>query len=149
MSRKRCKRKLVLPLPPRGLRQKLARDQLLDLGLVHAVNLDAIARGEADEAMLWDWAGGVLTWSKVAELLQLGVDEMSEQLELATRLVERYGRTGRVAFSGPDYQLAKVGLDVMDLLAEHVDRHTASVAAEWSEARVNEMAQSCAGRVAA
>lgn len=133
-------------MPPRGLRPKLAKDQVLDLGLVHAVNLDAIAKGQADEAMLWDWVGGVLTWSKVAELLQIGVDEMNEQLGLATRLVERYGRTGRVAFDGPDYQLAKVGMDVMDQLAERVDRHTANVAADWSEAKVNEMAEACAWR---
>lgn len=133
-------------MPPRGLRPKLAKDQVLDLGLVHAVNLDAIAKGQADEAMLWDWVGGVLTWSKVAELLHVGVDEMNLQLGLATRLVERYGRTGRVAFDGPDYQLAKVGMDVMDQLAERVDRHTANVAADWSEARVNEMAEACAWR---
>jgi len=128
----------------RGLRPKLSRDQLLDLGLCHAFNLDAIARGEAKESMLWDWTGSVFTWSKVAELLQIGVQEMCEQLELAERLVMRYGRTGRVAFDGPDYQLAKVGLEVMDQLAQLVDRPTAVVAADWSEIKINEMAAECA-----
>lgn len=127
----------------RGLRPKLDHSQLVDLGLAHTANLDAIARGEADEAMLWDVAAAVLTWSKVADLLQAGVPEMTLQLELSARLVERFGRTGRVAFDGPDYQLAKEGLQVMDQLAELVDSPTAIAAAEWSEAKVNELAAAC------
>jgi hypothetical protein len=130
----------------RGLRPKLVPDQLLDLGLVHAANLDAIANGRGDEGLLRDAVGSVLTWSKVAELLhQQGVvtDEactlMTQQTEMAKRLVERFGRTGRVAFDGPDYQLAKEGLLVMDELARIVDRPTAIVAAEWSELRLEQM----------
>lgn len=141
MSRKHCRRRAIAPKPPRGLRPRLAPDQVRDLGLAHVVNLDAIARGEANEALLWQWVGGVLTWSRVAELLQAGVPEMQAQLELAHRVIERYGRTGRVGFSGPDYQAARAGVQVMDLLAELVDKPTAIAAAEWSERRVNELAQ--------
>lgn len=136
VTRKHTRRRIIVPLPPRGLRPRLTRDQLLDLGIVHAVNLDAIAKGEADEAMLWEWIGGVLTWSKVAELLATGEPEMRAQLELTERLIQRFARTGRVAFDGPDYQLAKTGLDVMDRLAEIVDRPTAIIAADWSEKRL-------------
>ena len=131
------------PQPPRGLRPRLTREQLLDLGLAHVVNLDLIARGEAGEPMLWDYAGAVLTWSRVAVLLDRGVPEMTEQLGLAKRLVERYGRTGRVLFDGADYQLAKAGLDVMDQLAARVDRPTAIAAANWSEGKVARMAAEC------
>lgn len=141
MSRKRCNRRIVLPMPPRGLRPRLDTAQVRDLGLAHSVNLDAIARGEADEAILWQWVGGILTWSRLADLLQAGVPEMQAQLELAHRVIERYGRTGRVGFSGPDYQAARAGVLVMDLLAEQVDKPTAIAAAEWSERRVNELAQ--------
>lgn len=140
MSRKRCNRRIVLPMPPRGLRPWLDAAQVRDLGLAHSVNLDAIARGEADEAILWQWVGGILTWSRVADLLQAGVPEMQAQLELAHRVIERYGRTERVGFSGPDYQAARAGVQVMDLLAELVDKPTAIAAAEWSERRVNELA---------
>lgn len=124
----------------RGLRPKLDRAQLVDTGLVHAATLDAIATGEATASVLRDYVANVLTWSKAAELLECGAPEMIEQLDLATRLVERFGRTGRVAFTGPDYQLAKDGLQVMDQLALLVDRPTAISAAGWSEARINEMA---------
>lgn len=144
MSRKRCRRKVIMPVPPRGLRPRLAADQVRDLALAHVVNLDAVAMGQATESMLWDWVGSVFTWSKVAEHLKLGEDEMTAQLHLTTRLIERYQRTGRVAFDGPDYQLAKVGLDVMDQLAERVDRHTANLAADWSEATLQALADQCA-----
>ena len=66
---------------------------------------------------------------------------MADQLRLATRLVERYGRTGRVLFDGPDYQLAKLGTGYMDDLAELVDHPTAVMAANWSEAQLQRMVQ--------
>ena len=147
--RKQCRRRVVIPLPPRGLRPKLASDQVRDLSLAHNVNLDAIARGEATEEILWQVVGGMLTWSKVAEVLGRGEAEMQQQLELATRLVDRYGRTGRVGFSGPDYTLAREGVEVMDALASIVDRPTAIAAAEWSEMRVEQMSARCAQRSAA
>lgn len=143
MSRKSTRRRVWLPMPPRGLRPKLAHDQVVDLAICHHEHLDAIARGEADEDVLWQVAGAALTWSKVAELLGRGVDEMTPQLHLVAELVRRYGETGRVIFRGPEYQLAKQGVEVMDALAEIVDRPTAVIAAEWSERKVNELAASC------
>ena len=140
MSRKRCHRRIVVALPPRGLRPKLKPDQLRDLGLAHNENLSAIADGSAEPSMIWDYVGGVLTWWRVSQLLQIGEPEMCLQLEVATRLVERFGRTRRVRFDGPDLQLARTGVIVMDQLAEIVDRPTAVVAADWSEAEVNRMA---------
>jgi hypothetical protein len=125
---------------PRAFQPRLRRDQLLDLGLVHNENLDAIASGQAEPSMLWDFLGGVLLWHRAATLLGVGVDEMAPQIEVATRLVERYSRTGRVAFDGPDYQLAKIGVALMDALASVVDRPTAIAAAEWSGAECDRIA---------
>ena len=146
MSRKRCFRKVWVPLPPRGLRPRLSDGQVRELAMAHIVNLDAIARGDADEDTLWQMVGGVLTWSRVADLLGAGVEEMRAQLDTATRVVERYGRTGRIGYSGTEYQAAKLGVQWMDDLAEIVDQHTAIVAAEWSEVRVNQLAAQCARR---
>jgi hypothetical protein len=147
--RKRCNRRRIVPVPPRGLRPKLDRGQLRDLALSHVVNLDAIAKGQADEDILWQWVGGILTWSRVADKLQIGGIEMTFQVELAIRLVERYRRTGRILFDGLDYQQAKVGVEVMDLLAEEVDVIVATEAADWSEARIERMSAECAQRIAA
>lgn len=133
MKRKRIPRPA---LPPPGLRPKLRRDQLRDLALCHLETLDTIAKGEGKSATLWDFAGAALTWSKAAELMQIGEAEMTAQLELALSLIERYRRTGRVAFSGPEYQAAKDGVAIMDQLAEIVDHTRAVIAAEWSERRL-------------
>lgn len=140
MKRRQLTRAELLARMPRAFRPKLRPDQLRDLGLCHNQNLDAIAKGKAEPSMLWDYIGGVLTWWKVAQALDIGAPEMDEQLEVATRLVERYGRNNRVLFDGTDLQLARTGVMVMDQLAELVDLPTASWAADWSEAEVNRMA---------
>lgn len=146
--RKHTRRRHVVPLPPPGLRPRLAADQVQDLGLVHWQNLDALAKGEGTVDLLWQVVGGVFTWCKAADMLaarrpdyQPAVDEMRAQLDLCTRLVERYGATGRVLFTGTDYQLAKRGAEVMDELAKVVDRPMAVAAAEWSEREVNRLAE--------
>ena len=127
-------------MPRRELLPKLTRDQVRALSLAHVTNLDLVARGQADEQLLWDMTGAVLLWSKVAEQLQAGVDEMLEQVRMVTAVVQRYGRTGRVGFNGTEYQLAKRGVEVMDQLAEMVDKPTAEAAAEWGQMQVQWMA---------
>lgn len=122
--------------------------QRRDLGLAHIINLDTIAGGRADVDVLWQVVGGVLTWSRVAVAVKRGVDEMYLQLGVATRLVERYRDCGRVEFAGDDYELAKDGVDVMDALAEIVDRPTAIAAAEWSERRTAAWSAECVRRAA-
>lgn len=124
----------------RGLRPKLDNAQLRDLALVHAANLDTICQGYGNNAVLYDVVAGVLTWSRVAELLATGVDEMTEQLQMVERVVARYLKHRRVGFDGVDLQIARHGLGVMDALAALADRATAIAAADWSEQRMHEMA---------
>ena len=146
MTRKHTRRRVIVPLPPKGLRPKLQPDQVSDLALVHNANLDAVAKGTADETTLWHLVEAALTWSKVAELIEAGEPEMRVQLELASTLVERYGRTGRVLFTGTEYQVAKEGVQVMDQLAEMTDKPSAVIAAEWSERKRDELQAACAAR---
>ena len=135
--RKRCHRRVTRPMPPRGLRPKLDRSQLRDLALAHVVNLDAIARGQADATTMWHAVEAAYTWSRVAQLMQLGEPEMAAQLHMLESVVERYKRTGKVGFSGAEYQTAKDGVSLMDELAALVDVPTAVAAAAWSEARID------------
>lgn len=132
MSRKRCHRRTVVPVPPRGL----TRDQLTTIGLYHWATVEAIRTGQADEEDMRSWAESCFTWSRVAELLGTGEPEMKTQLEVAERLIQRWRATGRVVFTGPDLQLAQQGAAVMDELACIVDTTTAVAAAHWSEARL-------------
>lgn len=139
--RKQCRRRVVVPMPPRGLRPRLDAGQVIDLSICHNSNLDSIARGDANDTTLWQWAGAVFTWSKVAEVLEAGVPEMEAQLTLTAAVIERFTATGRIVFTGPEYQLAKDGVCVMDQLAEIVDRPTALMAATWSEAKLQALAR--------
>jgi hypothetical protein len=125
--------------PPR-----LSERQVQQLSLVHVVNLDTIASGQADVQMMWDFVGGALTWWRAAELANLGVDELQPQRDLALRLVDRYRRTGLVRFEGPDYQLARDGMAVMDALASAIPQATAAAAADWSEVETQRLADELA-----
>lgn len=154
MSRKRSHRIPRTPLPPPGLRRKLDKSQRRDLALVHINNLDAIARGHGNEEVLWDWIGAAMTWSFVASALEKRDAEryreaaapMRLQLDVATAVVDRYARTGRVCLAGPEYVQAKDAVEWMDALAEVVDQPTASLAADWSEARRDALARKIVGR---
>jgi hypothetical protein len=131
---------------PRWCRPKLTKASLVDLGLAHHENVDAVAKGQGTEEIMWQMVGGVLTWSRVAETIQVGAPEMEEQLKLITGLIDRYRDTGRVVFTGPEYELAKQGAFIMDQLATEVDAYTALQAAIWSEDRTNELSAQCRGR---
>lgn len=122
------------PPPP------LSPDQIRDLGIVHHQNIDAIAKGEADEAILRDWVGGILTWSEAARLTGNGVPELDAQLALSNEVIERYKRTGRVGFTGTQLQLARDGAGYMDQLAEITPKHVAEQAADWCDKQLNELA---------
>jgi hypothetical protein len=148
MGKQHRTRTIAPPKPahmiPRWCRPKLTKASLTDLGLAHHENVDIVAKGLGNEEILWQMVGGVLTWSKVAETLQAGVPEMTAQTHLITRLIDRYKATGKVVFTGLEYQKAKDGAGFMDQLAEMVDAYTALQAAIWSEDRTNEMASACA-----
>lgn len=126
----------LIHLLPRGLRPRMAADQVRDLAITHWSNIDLIARGLADERTLFDVLGSTFTWGHVAAELGCEVDLMTEVTHMATAIVHRYGRTGRVGFTGPEYQLAKLAAQAMDRLAAQVDHATAIVAAEISERRL-------------
>lgn len=134
-----ARKALLVDRMPRAFRPRLRVDQVRDLALSHVQNLDAIATGQADHSMVRDYTSSVLCWWKAADLMATGRPEMDEQLEVATRLVERYSRTGRVLFDGTDLQIARRGVIVMDMLAEIVDQATAITAADWSEREINRM----------
>jgi len=128
MSRKRCRRRIWAPIPRREFLPKLPPDQVTELGLGHSTNLDLIARGAADAQVMWDLVACVLMWSKAAEALQAGVDEMLEQLQLTDAMVRQ----------------------VMDQLAELVDKPTAIACAEWGLMKMQAAAAAAAaaGRAA-
>jgi hypothetical protein len=123
---------------PPYLRPKLTKDQVRDLGLVHAINLDAIHTRTADEQILWDAVVTVLAWSRVAEVRHVGLPEIIPQVTLMQDIVDRYKLSGIVEFKDQSqYELARFGVGVMDRLAEFVDRQTAEEAVLWAMEKVS------------
>lgn len=133
------KHELLARMPHLMPRVPLSASQLVELGICHNENFDLIVRGQADTEVMWHFVESVLTWWKVAQELGTGQPEMDEQLEVATCLVERWSRTGRVRFDGPGLQLARAGVCHMDDLAGLVDLTTARAASAWSNAEVNRL----------
>jgi hypothetical protein len=138
--RKATRRKKLVPVPPPGLRAKLDAPQLLAVDIAHHANLDTIARGGADANALWDLAGAVLTWHRVAEKIGTGIPEMTEQLHMATAVIERFKRTGKVGFSGTEYQVARAGADQMSALARVADEEVVIEAMAWMHVEINRIA---------
>lgn len=140
MPRPRLTRDQLLQRAQRAFPVRMGKRDLVHVGIAHIDTLNDIATGKGTFASLRDWASNVLTWYRAAELMGgLGLDEMVQQRECCARLVERFERTGRVAFDGPDYQLAKHGVDVMDELARQVPRAVALDAVAWSTAMLIEL----------
>lgn len=136
MPRPRLTRDQLLQRAQRRFPVRMDRAQLVDVGIAHIDTLNDIATGAGTFVSLRDWTSNVMTWHYAAEAMSLGLDEMAAQLECCERLIERYTRTGRVAFDGPDYQLAKLGVEVMDELARQVPRAIALEAVAWSNAKL-------------
>ena len=143
MRKSAPRRRVIVAMPPRGLRPQLTGDQVIDLSLCHYSNLDAVATGLATELTLWNLAEAALTWSRVAEMLGAGEPEMRQALELVGALVSRYGVTGRIEFVGNEYRTATDAAAHMDLLAAIVDAPTAIAAAVWSNRKVFDLEAAC------
>jgi len=132
MSRKQTQRKPIAVRPPPGLRPKLTRECLCDLGLIHIGLVDSLLGGTADLNVLWEWMASVLTWSRIAQACRIGEDEIDAVGCLAVNVAQRYETTGRIEFSDEERDLVRQGATVMDLLAQTVDLYTAESVAQWS-----------------
>ena len=142
--------------PPPGLRPKLQRSQVIDLGLAHLANVDAIAKGDGTPEILWQLAGGAYTWLAAASTMAErdpqafaeALAAMQAMVVVCDDVAQRWQRTGRVGFSGPELLAAREAVGWMDALAEVVERDDAIVCAEIGEQRCNRMQQRYEGATA-
>jgi hypothetical protein len=135
MSRIPRKKPVSLTKVPRWLRPKLSKALQLETGMCHIVNHDAVARGNCtDTVILYDYVHTVMAWSRVAELIGQGIEEMVVQLELAKRVEDHHNATGYITYTTPtDMDLGAIGVEVMDALAEQVDEQTFTDAVVWAD----------------
>jgi DNA-binding transcriptional regulator YiaG len=135
--RKRCTRRPITALPPKGLRVMLKPETCRALAIAHHNHVDMVTRGTATVETLWEMAGAALGWCRVAEKLGMGQPEMAADLAVVKALLKRWEATRRVVYTGPELQQARAGLEVVDQLALLVDWHTACECVDWAEDRVN------------
>ncbi len=121
------------PAPRPITPERLTASTLLSLEIVNQDTFNQLAFGKPTAQTVWDWVGNVLLWSRAADLLELGQDEMCAQLQGCVLVIDRLLRTGRAGFDGPGLRLARHGVDVMNELARQVDAGTAHEAAVWAE----------------
>lgn len=132
-------RRQVTAPASRFFKPRLHPQQVLHLHILHELLLGDLLSGKATVDTVWEVAAMALTWSRTAELLGVGEPEIAPQLELATRLVERWAATGQVALVSAERDVARRGTVVMDLLAQQTDQATATAASHWSEGCLNVM----------
>lgn len=136
MTRKRCNRRALAALPPRGLRIMLKPETRRALAIAHHTHVDMVCHGRATIDTLWEMAGAALGWHRIAQALGMGVPEMQADLDVIMALVQRWESTGRIVYTGPELQQARAGLLVVDELARRVDWPTACASVDWAEDRI-------------
>lgn len=136
MSRLPTHQAKPISMVPKWCRPRLEQAKVNQIELIHLAHVDAIVRGIGTVDLLWDILESLLTWSDVAKRMDLGAPEIVAQIDLYQAVLDRYQRTGKVGYSGPEYQLAVKGTVHMTLLASEVDQLTALKAAEWAEQQV-------------
>ena len=125
---------------PKFWRPALTESVKLDAKLTHWDLVTRISTGTATTDDLWDWIETGLTYSQMMRLLAEDGSEFTDeamaaiagQLDIYESVIDRYRRTGRVGFSGPELLTARAAACVMDGLID-MDRHgIAERAARWS-----------------
>lgn len=125
---------------PKFWRPKLDDDQQVRAQVIHWDLVTRFTDGSADSEDLWDWMETGMTYHKMMKLLiEDGMvftpeaqDALASQLAIYEDVIARYKRTRRVAFSGPEYLIAKAAACVMDSLIA-LDRHgVAKLAGIWA-----------------
>lgn len=125
---------------PKFWRPVLPASVKLDAKLTHWDLVTRISTAAATVEDLWDWIETGFTYSQMMQLLADDGSEftpealaaIAEQIASYEGVIDRYLRTGRVGFSGPELLAARAAACVMDGLID-MDRHgIAERAAHWS-----------------
>lgn len=131
----RAKREL-----PKFWRPTLTAEQMSTCKLAHWDLIDRFTSGKATQADMMDWVETGLTYSELMRLLEADgtafTDEaraaITDQMEAAVGVLDRFRTTGRVGFNSDQLLAARAAAEVMDQLIE-LDRFGFAVrAARWS-----------------
>lgn len=129
---------------PKFWRPKTTPGQQLTCKVIHWDLIEHITHGTATRTELWDWMETGFTYSQLMRLLAQDGTEFTpeaiaavqEQIDSHDAIAQRFQRTGRVGFTGPELLTARAAAEVFtDLIA--LDRNGyAEQAAIWSTAHM-------------
>jgi len=131
---------------PKFWRPKVAPAEQLTCQIIHWDLITAFTRGTATFKDLRDWIETGMTYAKMVELLIAdgvaikpeAAEALNDQAALYEGVIARYGKTGRVGFSGYELTVVRLAACVMDELIQ-LDRHgIAGLAALWSTERMRQ-----------
>lgn len=134
-----AKRSLI----PKFFLPKLSEAQVTSCKVAHWDLLGRITSGRATEHDIWDMVHTGLTYIELMRLLESDGTEFTEEakaaiaehLETFPGVIERYRRTGRVGFDGPQLLAARAAAELMEQLIE-MDRFGFAVrATAWAKAK--------------
>ncbi|HYF16325.1 MAG TPA: hypothetical protein VEA40_00550 [Ramlibacter sp.] len=115
---------------PKFFRPKVSEAQQRTARVIHWDLIDRFTNGTATREDLWDWMETGYTYSLMVNLLvQDGVELTDEavqaiaaQLDIYQAVADRFARSGRPGFTGPELAIARTAAEVMDGLIT-LDRH--------------------------
>lgn len=123
-------------VPPAWLRPKMSTAKVWAVTINMQTNVVELTKGTADDSILWDFIGGVLTWKKSAETL--GYEEAFAvlegiYLEVVSSLAAGWIASGVSKLTEDESRRCFEALPWCEALAETVDMITATAAANWSQ----------------
>ena len=98
--------------------------------VIHHDKIEDFRLGRATVELMWDWVADHLTYAEMVRLLKAehfevsdeAAEAIAEEGTIIDEVIDRYIRTGRVGFSGPQLLIARAAAFAHDLVIE-LDRH--------------------------
>lgn len=125
---------------PKFWRPRLTHEQVINAQIVHHDLLETMVSGSASGVVLFDWMETCATYLQMMRLLEKDGTEFTDEAKLTilqalddtASVAERFRRTKRVGFSGPELMHAREAASVMDELIAMDRNGIAEQAALWS-----------------
>lgn len=137
-------KRAALAALPKFWQPKITPGQQLTCQVIHWDLIEQITHGTATRTELWDWMETGFTYSQLMRMLAQDGTEFTpeaiaavqEQIDSYDAIAQRFQRTGRVGFTGPELLTARAAAEVFSDLIKLDRNGYAKQAAIWSTAHM-------------
>lgn len=140
-------KRATYPMLPKFWQPKVGASNQLTTQIYQWDIITRFTNGSADIETMWSWVEAGLVYSEMARLLKVdglevsdeAVQAIKDQLDIFAPVIKRFTNTGRVAFTGPELNIARAAAHVMDQLIA-ADRHAiAWRAIQWANIELGKL----------